>query len=362
MNNLPKNEFDQKLVTGFCDETEVDYLEQNKISLPHVKIYGFGRRVSFFSDISALLAIRREIQSFEPHIIHTHTAKAGFLGRLAAMSTFKKQIRIHTFHGHLLEGYFGTLKTYFIVLVERFLSRYTNTLVSVGIKVKLDLLKAKIGNEEKFRVIGPGLKLKEIPDRNSSLVSLNLDERNFSIVWIGRVVEVKAPIRIIEVAIETVSQNLNVHFYVVGDGPLLGQLKEEVNSLNLPVTFLGWQSEIEKILSFSDLVMLTSKNEGTPVALIQAQMAGVPVLSSDVGSVPEVLINNKTGYYMPYSPKDFTDRIRLLSEDYELRQSLGNLAKSFANEKYSLEKFVSNYRDLYKELINQSNSSPKALA
>ena len=283
MRNLPVETFEQKLVTGFCEENEIDYLEVNELNVARTKVEGFGRSVNFFSDLKVLLAIRREIKAFNPDIIHTHTAKAGFLGRIASLLTFKRQIRVHTFHGHLLHGYFGEFKTSLVILAERFLARFTDNLVAVGSQVRDELLAVKIGSLDKYEVIGPGLEVRKLPELVSSLKSFGLLEDKFIVTWIGKAVPVKAPHRILEIATECELRGLRVQFVIVGEGPLLSDLKSLAKEKNLPITFLGWQSDIEKILSFSDLVILTSENEGTPVALIQAQMAGVPVLTTDVG-------------------------------------------------------------------------------
>lgn len=356
MSNLDSEDFEQKLITGFCDTSEVDYLEVSNKSLPRVKIEGFGRSVNLFSDLRALLAIRREIKNFDPDIIHTHTAKAGFLGRIASLITPKRHIRIHTFHGHLLQGYFGKFKTRLVILAERVLAEFTDKLVAVGDQVRDELLAVKIGNLEKFSVIGPGLEIRAIPERLSSLKSFGLPEDRFIVTWIGRAVPVKAPHRIIEIAAECEQRRLKVQFVLVGEGPLLSDLKDAVKQSNLAITFLGWQSDIEKVLSFSDLVLLTSENEGTPVALIQAQMAGIPVLTTDVGSASEVMINEQSGFCLRYSAKGFADRIELLAENSKTRLAFGTAGKINAKENFSLNQLVSNHAELYRHLLNQSKS------
>ena len=116
MQSVPVESFEQRLLTGFCDKDEVDYLEVNNLNLTRTKIVGFGRRVNFFSDLKVLFRIIREIRGFNPHIIHTHTAKAGFLGRTAAILSCRRQLRVHTYHGHLLHGYFGGFKTRLVIL------------------------------------------------------------------------------------------------------------------------------------------------------------------------------------------------------------------------------------------------------
>ena len=355
MQSLPAESFEQKLLTGFCDKDEVDYLEVNDLNLTRTHIVGFGRRVNFFSDLKVLFRIIREIQNFNPHIIHTHTAKAGFLGRIAAILSFRRQFRVHTYHGHLLHGYFGGFKTNLVILIERFLARFTDSLVAVGSQVREDLLSAKIGYFEQYRIIGPGLEIGELPERASSLNSFNLPKDRFMVTWIGRAVPVKAPHRILEIATVCKFRGLRIQFIMVGEGPLLSELKILAKVKELPVTFLGWQSDVEKILSFSNLVLLTSENEGTPVALIQAQMAGVPVLTTDVGSASEVMLNEESGFCLKYSAQDFADKIELLAKNSGTRISFGAVGKINAREKFSVNRLVSDHVELYLDLFNYSN-------
>lgn len=356
MRNLPTEEFEQRLITGFCDKNEVDYLEVNEIELPCMKIEGFGRSINLVSDLKVLFAIRKQIRAFNPHIIHTHTAKAGFLGRIAAILSFRRQLRVHTYHGHLLHGYFGDFKTKLVILTERFLASFTDNLVAVGRQVRDDLLAAKVGKFNQYGIIGPGIEIGDLPERISSLKSFDLPEDKFIVTWIGRAVPVKSPLRIIEVAKECTLRRLRVQFVIVGEGPQLSDLKSLAKEKELPIAFLGWQSDIEQILSFSDLVLLTSENEGTPVALIQAQMAGVPVLTTDVGSASEVLKNNQSGFCLEYSVRDFADKIELLATDIGMKSSFGAIGKAYALDNFSVNRLVSDHAGLYRELISQSKS------
>jgi glycosyltransferase involved in cell wall biosynthesis len=356
MQNLSTYGFDQLLLTGYCDRDEIDYLDEKEIRLSMIRLNGFGRRISVLADFKTFFEIRKVIKAFDPDIVHTHTAKAGFLGRLAAISTFKRRLKVHTYHGHLLQGYFSKVKTKFVILIESFLARYTDSLVAVGDKVRDELLEANIGNPQKFSVIGPGIEISNLTQRSLALRAFGLPLDKMMISWIGRAVSIKAPHRLIEVAKECTDRRLDVHFVFVGEGPMSAEMKEKAEYLSLPITFLGWQTDIEKILSFSDLVMLTSLNEGTPVALIQAQLAGVPVLTTNVGSASEVLINEKSGYCLDYSVKEFTDRIELLSKNPELRNSFGIAGQRYAQEKFSLHQLVTRHSALYRQLVNQSMS------
>lgn len=355
MEDLSRSEFKQLLVTGYCSAEELDYLDENQIDIDAHKIIGFGRSISIWMDLQVFLALRRKIKYFDPHIIHTHTAKAGFLGRLASLTIRKKYFLVHTFHGHLLHGYFGSCKTRLVVLAERVMSNYTDSLIAVGSRVMEELLAVRIGSREKFIVIGPGLQLKDLPARESEMEKLGIPKQ-FIISWIGRAVKIKAPERVLEIALECKLRGLEVHFALSGDGPLLGALKSKAKQLHLPIQFLGWQSDIEKILSFSDLVILTSENEGMPVALIQAQMAGIPVLTTDVGSASEVLVNGRSGFCMNYSAKDFVDKIETLINNPQMQKAFSEAGKKNAIAKFSRSRLVSDHANLYRRLISQSNS------
>ena len=356
MQYLPRSEFKQLLVTGYCSAEELDYLDENQIEIDVHKIMGFGRSISIWMDLQVFLALRRRIKYFDPHIIHTHTAKAGFLGRLASLTIRKKYFLVHTFHGHLLHGYFGSCKTKLVILAERVMSNYTDALISVGSRVMEELLAVNIGSSKKFLVFGPGIQLKELPPKKLAMEELNIPSEKYIISWIGRAVKIKAPERILEIARECKLRNLNVHFTISGDGPLLTDLKLKARELELPIQFLGWQSDIEKVLSFSDLVILTSENEGMPVALIQAQMAGIPVLTTDVGSASEVLVNGKSGFCIDYSAKDFVGKIETLINNPQMQKAFSEAGKKNAIEKFSRSRLVSDHANLYRRLISQSNS------
>ena len=356
MNNLDSNKFEQLLVTGFCGDDEIDYLQEHGIKLPLKKVAGLGQTISPIRDIRVFFAIREIIQGFDPDIVHTHTAKAGVLGRLATLTIKKRLKRVHTFHGHLLHGYFGKVKTSLVTLTEKFLALNSDVLIAVGKQVKFDLLRAGIGTSQKFHVVGPGLKLDKIPIRNEASSRLGLSSNEFTVTWIGRAVEIKAPYRILEIARECKRQRIDVRFLFVGDGPLRSDLEIASQSEQLKIEFLGWQNNIEAVLGASDLVLLTSLNEGTPVALIQAQMAGIPVLATSVGSTSEVLVDGISGYALPYSTELFANHIRDFYLSPKKCQDFGNQGKIHALSKFSLEKLVQAHTELYEKLLNQSNS------
>ncbi len=357
MRGLDPSKFEHRLVTGFCAEDESDYLDTVATDLSATRINGLGRSISLKADLFAFIQVVREIRRFRPHIIHTHTAKAGVIGRVASILSGRKSIRVHTFHGHLLHGYFGKGKTLLVIIIEKFLGFFTTKLLAVGKKVMEDLLSAGIGSAEKFAVMPPGLKLEALPSREEACTELGLDPSQTYCAFIGRITKIKRPDRFLDVVTEIHNQKIPVHFIVAGAGDLLEYCKERVATENLPVTFLGWREDIETVLAASDLVLLTSDNEGTPLSLIQAGMAKIPVVSTDVGSVREIVVDQETGFLTDLTSRSIAEALKELIMDDDLREDMGLAAYDYTTERYGVERLVSDHEKLYLDLINdQANS------
>jgi len=351
------SEFNQRLLTGYCTNDEADYLETVATDVVAVRIQGLGRRVNLSADLRSFISLVREIRVFKPEVIHTHTAKAGVLGRIASIVSFQSSIRVHTFHGHLLDGYFGPLKRTLVVIVEKFLGIFTNELLAVGDKVREDLLRAGIGSKNKFGLMPPGLKIGELPSREDSRIALALESDGFQCAFIGRVTQIKRPDRFLDVVSEIKKRNVKLDFFIAGDGELLDKCRERIEREDLPVKILGWQSDIERVLSASDIVVLTSDNEGTPLSLIQAGMAGLPVVTTRVGSVPEVVIDGITGIVTSLDVQEIANALEKLCEDKDLRLRLGGAAQKFTLSNFGVDRLVQDHQELYKRLIaNRANS------
>jgi len=351
MQGMDKRVFSQELVTGRCLDNEVDYLESKLPKLKVTRIETLSRRVSIFSDISTLMFLIKKIREFKPDIIHTHLAKAGVIGRVASLLSGHKSIRIHTYHGHLLMGYFTGYKLGLLIFIEKSLAKLTHHLVAVGEKVKEDLIEAGIGSSAKFSVINPGVQIQPLPDRQKVLIKLGLDQEILYCAFIGRLTKIKRPDRMLEVARVLKSRNTDIHFIVAGGGELLVECENIAMAEKLPVTFLGWQEDIEEVLAVSDLVLLTSDNEGTPIALIQAGMAGIASVSTNVGSIAEVVVNNQTGLITDFSVVNIANAVEKLVSNSQLRMQYGQAASKFCFGKFHTETMISNYSKIYKRLI-----------
>jgi glycosyltransferase involved in cell wall biosynthesis len=357
MRGFNATEFDHRLYTGYCAADEADYLDTVATDVKAVRIQGFGRRVSLGGDLKAFFSLVNEIRNFKPHVIHTHTAKAGFLGRIASIISLQPSIRVHTFHGHLLNGYFGPFKRSLVVIAEKFLGFFTHQLLAVGDKVRQDLLNAGIGTKDKFGLMPPGLAIGVLPDRKDSRIALTLPAKSLQCAFIGRVTQIKRPDRFLDVANETKKRGVDLDFFIAGDGELLEMCGERIKQEDLPVTILGWQSDIERVLSSADMVVLTSDNEGTPLSLIQAGMAGLPVVTTNVGSVPEVVLNGVTGIVTGLDVQEIADALEKLLNDKVLRTKLGAAAQEFTLSNFGVKRLVHDHEELYKKLLSSRAKS-----
>jgi glycosyltransferase involved in cell wall biosynthesis len=352
MRGLSSHDFDHRLYTGYCAEDEADYIKEQAPDVKAIQLDGLGRKVNLGTDFLILFKLIREIRSFKPDVIHTHTAKAGVIGRLASIFSLHSSFRVHTFHGHLLSGYFSSVKTRLVVLIERVLALQTHILVSVGEKVRDELLAKKIGNFSKFRIFPPGLVLKTLITRDSALTSLGLDSTYIYVSFIGRITQIKRPDRFLEMVELVYRKNNNVKFLVAGGGDLLDVCQKTASDKALPVIFIGWRSDIENVIYDSDIVVLTSVNEGTPISLIQAGLAGKPTVSTNVGSVKEIVLDGKTGLITELTPESISIAIDILIKDKALRNRFGLAAKAHTQANYSVNRLIQDHAELYKNLIS----------
>ena len=357
MRSFNSDQFDHRLYTGYCAEDEADYLDTVATDVKAVRIQGFGRRVSLGGDLKAFFSLVNEIRNFKPHVIHTHTAKAGFLGRIASIISLQPSIRVHTFHGHLLNGYFGPFKRLLVVIAEKFLALFTHQLLAVGDKVRQDLLNAGIGTKDKFGLMPPGLAIGVLSPREDSRIALALPLDSLQCAFIGRVTQIKRPDRFLDVVSEINKRGVNLDFFIAGDGELLDVCRERIRQEDLPVTILGWQNDIERVLSSADMVVLTSDNEGTPLSLIQAGMAGLPVVTTNVGSVPEVVLDGVTGIVTGLDVQEIADALERLVNDKALRAKLGATAQEFTLSNFGVKRLVHDHEELYKKLLTSRAKS-----
>jgi len=347
MRNFDPKVVNAVLVTGYCDENESDYLDEIATDVLAIRVPGLGRSVSPIKDFSALFLLVKEIRKFKPDVIHTHTAKAGVLGRVAGVVAAPTAKRVHTFHGHLLHGYFGKGKTRLVVLVEKILALITHRIIAIGNNVKKDLLDAGIGIDSKYEVIYPGLQPLKVSSKEEARKSLGLLPNKTYLVFVGRLTQVKRPDRLLEVARYLNTNHPDSQMLIVGAGEFLSTIKSKSESEGLPMAFLGWRNDIGSILSAADIAILCSDNEGIPLTLIQASQAGLPIVSTDVGSVSDIVIDSVTGYLTQVSAESLIQGIEALLENPELRHTFGKAGQHRAKEFFSSLSMVERHQKLY---------------
>jgi glycosyltransferase involved in cell wall biosynthesis len=296
MRGLSAEHFDQRLYCGLVGSGEADYVELCAPDVTVHRVPTLGRSVRPASDAVTLVRLANAMREFRPHIVHTHTPKAGVLGRMAAVATHVP-VRVHTFHGHLLHGYFSKPRTHLVVQAERILARFSDRLVAVGGQVRDDLLAAGVGRPQKYLVVPPGTDLGPLPEREQARNSLRLPMDVPVVAYVGRVTRIKRPDRFVQVVRAVRREIPGVRFVVCGDGDLFTELAAAAGDLGDAVRLLGWRRDIETVYAAADLVLLTSDNEGMPVSLIEAGLAGLPSVATRVGGVPEVVVDRGT---VPY--------------------------------------------------------------
>jgi glycosyltransferase involved in cell wall biosynthesis len=352
MRGLDPAKFEQKLITGYCADNEADYLETVATDVQATRIGGLGRSISPMADARAFLKLIALIRRENPDVIHTHTAKAGVLGRLAAILAGSKALKVHTFHGHLLHGYFAGWKIKLVITIEKYLAARTDILIAVGNQVKEDLLAAGIGERDQYKVFFPGLPTPADFDRDSAREAIGLDLEAIYCTFVGRLTQIKRPDRLLDVVAACQARGLKLHFLVAGEGELFESSKARAVEEKLPITFLGWRSDIDQLFAASDIAILTSDNEGIPLTLIQAAFAGIPIVAPRVGSIADIVIDGETGFLTSSQAGAMASALSALVTDEDLREELGSVGRAHAEKYFTLEKSLEDHASLYE--ISQS--------
>lgn len=368
------DEFETKLVAGKKLDSEASseyHLKKYKIN--YEVLDSLNRNINFFKDFKSFFEIRSLIKKYKPTIVHTHASKSGALGRLAAIS-MNVPIIIHTFHGHVFHSYFGRFKTAFYIFIERFLAKRSSSIITISeLQAKEIIKEFKICKEEKISIVPLGFDLSKFhinQDLNREIFrkDFNINQEDIVISIVGRLTKIKNH----EFFLDAISNLKNktkkkLKVFIVGDGEDKNKLQENCinnglsfshykNDLNADVIFTSWQREVEKIYAGSDIVCLSSLNEGTPVTLIEAQAAKKPVVSTDVGGIKDIVIDGKTGFLSKSNDMEtYVNNLIKLIEDKELRDSFGEQGHANVIQKYSYKRLVGDVRKLYLGILNEKN-------
>lgn len=365
--------FETMLVVGEREshERSADFLTQ-KLGIQPVTIAGMGRSVSPLSDYKAYGELKKLIRDFRPDIVHTHAAKPGAIGRLAA-SAMNVPVIVHTFHGHVFHSYFNAAKTAFFINAERYLARKSSAIIAISAQQKKELVNDfKIAPEEKFRVIQLGLDLDAFATaqeekRASFRAEFGLAGHEIAIGIIGRLVPVKNHQLFIK-SIAHVLRNTDkkLKAFIIGDGETRQELEAAAQQAGIsfsterhavhphPLVFTSWRQDVDRINAGLDIVTLTSFNEGTPVSLIEAQAANKPIVATRVGGISDIVLEGETALLADVQDADtFGGHLLRLVQDDALRQRLSATGRQHVVERFSYQRLMRDMSALYYQLLDQ---------
>jgi len=352
--------FESLLITGVEAEHEGNMLDLAAAKgVQPLVIPDLGREISPWRDLRTLWMLYRLFRRWRPSIVHTHTAKAGTVGRLAAWLA-GVPIVIHTFHGHVFHGYFGPQKTRAFIYIEWVLARLSDRIVTVSEGQRTELAGYGIAPLDKIAVVPLGFELDELfhcqPHRGELRAELGLAADTPLVGIVARLTAVKNHHLFLKAARLIAQEEPGTRFLVVGDGELRDELETRTRELGLEeqVLFLGWRSDMPRIYADLDVVALTSRNEGTPVSLIEGMAAGVPVVSTAVGGVPDIVADGVCGYLVP--PDDAAALARAivaLLRDKEKAQAMGQAGRQVVKARFSAERLIGDVERLYIQLLSE---------
>ncbi len=368
-------EFETMLVIGGKDdhEQDADHLSVD-LGIEPIVIPEMKRDIQPMNDGMAYRKVKKLIEKFKPDIVHTHAAKSGVIGRLAA-DACRVPVIVHTFHGHIFHSYFSKWKTNTFIQIERYLARRSTGIIAISESQKNELAHTyEICNEDKIKIIPLGLDLDKFQQKQDIKRGIfrkryRLLDDDIAIGIIGRIVPVKNHSLFVAAAKRVLEQtSQHVKFVVIGDGDMREQMEAEFREAGIDYAYIpadnreataictSWQTEMDTVLAGLDIVALTSHNEGTPVSLIEAQAAAKPVVSTNVGGVADVVRDNQCGFITEPNDIDiFAEALLQLINKPELRTYFGTQGRNFVQSKYSYQRLVGDMSEYYYSLLDRKN-------
>ena len=358
---LEPSRFDQILVVGKESRDEgsmLDYALTRGV-WPHriseiVTSFNLSLR-----DIKALKRLWTLMRIYRPHIVHTHTAKAGLLGRVAARLA-GVPIVVHTFHGHVLHGYYGPARNWLLRRMEQSLAWLSDRLVTVSDQVKRDLVDYGVARANKITVIPLGLDLEPFLEarsrRGEFRREMGLAAETKLIGIVGRIFPIKNHALFIESAARIAALDGAARFVVVGDGTLRPALEDQARQLGIAerVLFTGWRVDLPRIYADLDVLVVSSNNEGTPLSAIEAMATSCPVVATRVGGIPDIITDEVNGrLVLPGDAEGIANAVIDLLSDSGKALRIGANAKIVARQRFDVKRLINDMDSLYRELLDE---------
>lgn len=359
------------VITGEKGKNELDasFLSSNLTKAKIISLPGFQNTFSILQDYRTYVQVKKLLTEFKPDVVHTHSAKAGLIGRIAAKHAAVPTI-IHTYHGLVFTGYYNRILSRIIVFIERWLASISTLVIALSDNQKIQITeKYRVCPTEKVRVLPLGIEMEKYTgnpkkQRSRFREKYFLADDEVAIGLIGRIVPVKNHEFFLAVIKRIENTGVKARFFIVGDGPLRQQLQEKASSSGIPfvffpetpriarLTFTSWETEMEMVMAGLDMVVLTSHNEGTPVSLIEAQAAEKPVVTINTGGISDIVKHGETGYVVAPGHTDiFTNFVLKLIKDPGLRHKMGACGAVFVRSRFQKQVQVKALHQLYNNLL-----------
>ncbi len=354
---LARNGFDTILVAGRPGAAEGDMSDlalENGVNFQILK--QLGPRISPWDDGIALFRLLQLMRCTTPEIVHTHTSKAGVLGRLAARLAGVPVV-VHTFHGHVFSDYWGPVMSKVPVVIERLMARLTTVIVTVSETVRSELVAHRIAPAEKIHVLPLGLELEVFMScaarRGEFRTELGIDGNVPLVGTVGRMVSIKNQQLFLRAASRLVTDGFSGRFVIVGGGELAGDLRQLARELGIAdrTVFTGWRRDLDKVYADLDVLVNTANNEGTPVALIEAMAARVPVVATAVGGVPDMIKSEHSGFLV--ATGDLDALVDAIERALIAPAALLDAAQNYVLETHSLDRMLTGAASLYRRLLQE---------
>ena len=351
------------------DEIEMSFFLQQYPEITFLKIPSLHRAIHLWYDVIAYRQLVKLLRKHKPDIVHTHGFKSGWLGRRAAYKTGMPVI-IHTYHGHIFHSYYNRFVSSFIVRIERWLASFSTRLIAISPQQAHEIsIVFRIAKPNKIATLFLGVEKENYVAIDKGIrEQYSLPAEAIIISIIGRLVPIKNHALFVEIAEQIIKQEDNVYFFLIGDGNQKQHIQQQLTqrrlawqersaaSNNARVFFTSWITHIASALQDTDIVLLTSLNEGTPVSLIEAQLFEKPVVATDVGGVQDTMIDGETGFLIPhFDVQEAVHKLQLLIKDKALRSNMGKKGEQFATERFSKQKEVAAIDTLYTDCLLSKN-------